>query len=238
MILSPEKDPLGQALKDYHTHGTAPDILVKSDLGDDDSYDIAYYFRSEAELPPWEKVALDHCKGRILDIGAGTGCHALILQERGMKVLAMDVSPGAVEVMQQRGVKDVRLGDVFSLSDEKFETLLMLMNGLGIVGDFAGLDYFLEFSRTLLNPGGQILVDSSDISYLLESDTYLIDSIPHEGKFGEVQFQMIYRDTSSDVFPWLYADFPTLRNYAQRHGYTCQVLAEGGHYEYVARISW
>jgi len=237
MILSPEKDPLGQAMKDYQAHGSAPDILVKSDLGEDDVYDIAYYFRSEAELPPWEQTALEHCKGRVLDIGAGSGCHALILQERNMNVLAVDVSPGAVEVMRKRGVEHVRLMDVYSVSGEKFDTLLMLMNGLGIVGDFEGLDDFLEFARTLLNPGGQILVDSSNISYLLESDSYLIDSIEHGGKLGEVQFQMIYRDISSDVFPWLYADYPTLRNYAQRHGYTCHLLAEGRHYEYVARIS-
>ncbi len=237
-MLPSDKDPLGKALWDYLTCGEAPDIVVKSDLGEDDYYDVPYYFRDESELPDWERTAMEHCKGRILDIGAGAGSHALILEQRGFDVLSIDISLSAVEVMKQRGVKNVKNIDVFDLEGETFDTLLMLMNGLGIVGDFEGLDRFLEYSKQLLRPQGQIIVDSSDISYLLEDDSYLLESLVHDHTLGEVQFQMIYKDICSDVFPWLYADFPTLRTYARKHGFTCELLAEGDHYEYVAKLEW
>ena len=237
-MLPPEKDPLGRALLDFQAGKPTPDIWVGSDLAEDDYYEVAYYFRAEAEMPTWEQNALAHCAGEVLDIGAGSGCHSLVLQDRGVTVTALDNSPGAIEVMKARGVQSVIESDIFSYQGKTYDTLLMLMNGLGIVGSFDGLREFLDQIPKWLRPGGQIILDSSDLAYLLEDNFVLEEMLNRENAFGEVLFQLCYKEICSDPFPWLYTDADTLASIAHSKGFSCEILAQGDHYEYVAKLMY
>ena len=198
-------------------------------------------------------------KGRILDVGAASGCHSLVLQERGLDVTAIDISPLSVETMKERGVKKVLEQDFFTLEGQameqrepssllewpsrdrvrrsQYDTILMLMNGIGIVGTLECMPEFFKQLDKILAPGGQVLCDSSDISYVFEDEEGMID-IPNEmDYYGEHSFQMQYKDTIGEPFDWLYIDEDTLKEKARRYGYTAEVMAEGEHYDYLARIT-
>jgi SAM-dependent methyltransferase len=183
-------------------------------------------------MPDLESMALDFCKGKVLDIGAGAGSHSLILQERGLKVVAIDVSEGALMVMKDRGVRDARLQDIFELNDEKFDTLLLLMNGIGLVQSINGLKQFLRHSKRLLNKGGQLLFDSSDVAYLFEEG---IPDLPNY--YGEIDCCYEYRRQKSDWFSWLYVDRFTLTNIALEQGYKTEVLFIDDSDQYLVRLT-
>lgn len=221
------------ALLDYQSGMKDGEILVFSDLAEDDIIPVPLLFRDWEQMPALEKMAIDHCKGRILDIGAGAGAHSKVLQLMGRELTSIDISPGAVEAMQAQKLKDVRHLDVFELRGEKFDTLLLLMNGIGIVEDLHGLERFLLHSRDLLESGGQILLDSSDLMYLYPSEDIAINQPDY---YGQVRFTMRYKSSSSDEFGWLYLDQDLLFGYAEACAYTCEILFEGKHYEYLARL--
>ena len=174
-LIDPKKDPMGAAILDYARTGKSARLRVLSSMFDEDEMPIETLFRSFDEMPIIEQEALRLARGKILDVGAGSGCHALALQDMGKEVCAVEISPLSVEAMQLRGVKDARLVNMFdSRFTDKFDTILMLMNGSGIVGRLENMPLFFERMREMLNPGGVILMDSSDLKYLYENDNYYI----------------------------------------------------------------
>lgn len=208
-------------------------VKVYSDIAVDDNIPVAYLFRSYSQMPAWEQKALDLCRGSVLDIGAGAGSHSLELQHRGLSVKGIDISPGAVEVMKIRGVEQAEHVSFWEYPQEKFDTLLLLMNGIGLVGNFKGLNAFFEQAKTMLKPGGQILLDSSDIKYLYND---LGISPPNDIYYGLIEYQMAFKRSISEKFSWLYLDFPRLMKHTKHFGLKCEILHEGPHYEYLARI--
>ncbi len=178
-----------------------------------------------------EQRALKLCRGRILDIGAGSGTHTLYLQQRKQDVTAIDISPGCVAAMQQQGVKQVRHQNLFDIKAQQFDTLLMLMNGLGICGSIEGLNLFFQFIPEILEPGGQVLADSTDLAHLYDVDH------PGDDYYGETCFIMSYQGIRSDPFDWLYIDFETLEYYAEFHGLPCEKLLGDKTGKFLARIT-
>jgi SAM-dependent methyltransferase len=231
-----DNDPLGQALLDYYNGDHSVEITVLSNLAEDDVLKVSYLFRSFSEMPEREIKALDLCRGKVLDVGAGAGAHALLLQERGLEVTAVDVSAGAVEVMKARGVRSVRKENVFGLEDGPFYTILMLMNGIGIVGDLLGLDRFLDHAKRLLSPQGQIILESSDILYLYEEEDGSVLLDLNAAYYGEVEYQMDYRGVKGMPFRWLFIDFGTLQDHAEIRGYSCELVTEDEQGHFLARL--
>ena len=231
-----KKDPIGRAIAEYWKTKTADRLRVFSPMFEEDEIPLTTLFRSYEDMPEIERKALDMAKGRILDVGAGAGCHSLVLQERGMDVTAIDISPLSVETMKEREVKKVIEQDFFTLEGQ-YDTILMLMNGIGIVGTLERMPEFFRQLDKILAPEGQLLCDSSDISYVFEDEEGLID-IPNEmDYYGEHSFRMQYKNTIGEPFDWLYIDEDTLKEKARRYGYTAEVMAEGEHYDYFARIT-
>ena len=234
-LLSPNKDPMGYAIADYHAKGKAGKLRVFSSQFEEDEIPVAQLFRSFDEMPELEQEALRLAEGKILDCGAGSGCHALALQDMGKDVEAIDISPRSVEVMQQRGVQHAYCINLF---DENFlnryDTILMLMNGSGIIGKLENMDTFFTKMKQLLNPGGCIYMDSSDLRYLFEDEdgSFLVDLAG--GYYGEIDFQMQYKQVKGEPFDWLYVDFQTLAYYATENGFKAELLKEGEHYDYLA----
>ncbi len=231
-----DQDPMGQAIADYHATGKASRLRVFSPMFDEDEIPVATLFRTRDEMPAIEQEALKVASGHILDVGAGAGCHTLALQAMEKRVTAIDISPLAVETMRQRGVKDVHEQDFFSL-DGQFDTILMLMNGIGIVGTISRLPAFFMQVDHLLAPGGQLLCDSSDICYIFEDEDGIIDLTGVEGYYGELSYQMQYKSIKGEPFPWLFIDAETLREQAAAHGFHCDILMRGPHYDYLARLT-
>ena len=234
-LLSPHKDPMGAAIADYFTKGRAAKLRVFSSQFDEDEIPAEQLFRTFDEMPVLEQEALRRATGKILDCGAGSGCHALALQDMGKQVEAIDISPLSVETMQKRGVRQaycVNLFDEHYL--QKFDTILMLMNGSGIIGKLENMGTFFTKMKQLLNPGGCIYMDSSDLRYLFEDEdgSFLVDLAA--GYYGEIDFRMQYKQVKGEPFDWLYVDFQTLSFYAAANGFKAELVKEGEHYDYLA----
>lgn len=227
---------MGLAIADFHATGKAARLRVFSPMFDEDEIPVAKLFRTFDEMPLIEQEALRQARGTILDVGAGAGCHSLALQAMGKQVSAIDISPLAVETMRQRGVNDVSEQDFFTL-DGQYDTILMLMNGIGIVGTVNRLSAFFMQVDHLLAPGGQLLCDSSDICYVFEDENGFIDLTGIDGYYGELTYQMQYKAVKGEPFPWLFIDPETLREQAEAHGFDCQVIVRGPHYDYLACLT-
>ena len=236
-VLSAGGDPMGAAIYDFHRNGSADVLKVYSSDFDDDEIPVSDLFREYEDMPYIERVALDLAAGRILDVGAGSGCHSLALAKAGKESVAIDISPLSVEVMRERGV-DARLVNLYDESfAEKFDTVLMLMNGTGIIGTLENMETFFTRIRQLLNPGGSVLIDSSDLRYLFEEEdgSLMIDLA--DDYYGLVDYQMQYKDVLGEPFDWLYVDFDTLAYYAEENGFMAEMVANGEHYDYLARLT-
>ena len=231
-----KRDPMGRAISDYFTTGKAAKLRVFSPMFEEDEIPVPTLFRTFEEMPETERKALDLAKGRTLDVGAGSGCHSLVLQQRGIDVTAIDISHLSVLTMQQRGVKKVLEHDFFTLTGQ-YDTILMLMNGIGIVGTLDRLPVFFQQLDKILAPGGQLLCDSSDISYVYENEEGVIEYPEDTAYYGELRYMMRYKDSIGEPFPWLYIDANTLRQKAEESGYSVEVIYEGEHYDYLARIT-
>ncbi|MFM7724822.1 MAG: class I SAM-dependent methyltransferase [Bacteroidota bacterium] len=219
----PTSDPIGKAILDFHRTRKPKDIIVSSDLTDDDIIPIEVLFRSYEEMPNLEKRALDLAQGKILDIGAGAGPHSTYLKSKGFYVKAIDSSPGAIEYLKNQGI-EAECRNILDLKDERYDTLLLLMNGIGIAGKKSTLVPFLKHLKTLLNPQGQILCDSSDVKFLYEEEDGSYWMELNSEYYGDFQFQMHYGKESSQVFPWLYVDYDTLHSAAVACGFLCRRL--------------
>lgn len=239
MKIYPESDPMGCAIVDYFEQRCEKSpLVVRSSLFEDDVMPVANLFRTESQMPELERRALSLCSGRVLDVGAGAGCHSLALQQRGLRVTAIDISELSVETMRRRGVEDVRCADFFADElTEHFHTVLLLMNGLGIAGELSRLPDLLLRAKSLLEPGGCILADSSDLRYVFEDeDGYFEYDSESDPYYGEVDFSMHYKGIDGRPFNWLYVDFATLSEVAARCGLKAECVQEGTHYDYLARL--
>lgn len=235
--LTEREDPMGAAIRDYFRQGKSAQLKVLSSLFDDDEMPVAHLFRSYHEMPPLEQRALKEVRGKVLDVGAGAGCHALALQERGFDVTAVDISPLSCETMKERGVANVACVNIFNQRfQERFDTLLLLMNGTGIAGKLSRLPQLLSRLKQLMNPGAQILIDSSDLRYIYEDENGVLDVDLDGAYYGEVDYQMTYRNIKGKRFDWLYADSVVLAECCRQCGLKCEILAQRNHYDYLARI--
>lgn len=225
-------DALGLAISDYYLQNPQGRLWIHNKYGPKEEMPIETYFREEGEIPPLEIVALKACNGKVLDVGAGAGSHALALQQMGHDVTAMDVSAGAVDVMRLRGVKQIMQADIFEYDKAQYDTILLLMNGIGLAGTIARLHTFLQLAKQLLLPGGQLIFDSSDIAYLYEGN------LPNNGQYyGEIVYEYRYKRKTSGWFSWLYIDKKTLASIAAKEGWEMEILFEDGFDQYLVRLT-
>ncbi|MBQ5895810.1 MAG: class I SAM-dependent methyltransferase [Bacteroidaceae bacterium] len=232
-----EKDPMGRAISDYFHTGKAGKLRVLSSMFYEDEIPVPTLFRTHDDMPIQERKAIELCRGRVLDVGAGSGCHSIILKERGMEVVAIDISELSIEVMKERGIDARNINFFDETFDEKFDTLLFAMNGIGIVGKVENLGDFFRSAKRLMAPGGQLLLDSSDIKYVFMDEDGGMDIDLAAGYYGEIDYKMRYKNITGEPFDWLYIDFDTLSMYAEEHGFNCEKCIDGEHYDYLARIT-
>ena len=221
--------PLGLGLRDYFEKGEASIVSVITIDGTVTPYPADLFFRTYEDFGIFDELACAHAYGRVLDVGAGAGCISLFLQDE----LGLEVT--AVEVMRQLGVRDARAGDFFALKGEKWDTLMLMMNGIGFVGNIEGLDRFLLHAKELMEPGGQILFDSSDLEL---ADLDGTDFRGEESKYyGEVWYQLEYKGLKGAPYYWLYVDAKTAMAHAEAAGFDFEVLEEAAEGYYLARLT-
>jgi SAM-dependent methyltransferase len=230
------KDLFGKAILDYQTQNTPEDLITETSISEPDEMSVAYLFRAFAEMPKLEQKALELCQGKVLDVGCGAGSHSLYLQEKGFDVTAIDISPSAIQACQLRGVKNTQVLNVLDLENQKFDTILLLMNGTGIFGTLKETSKYLQKLKTLLNPNGQILIDSSDIIYMFDQDSDGSYLVPADNYYGELTFTVSYKNQIENTFPWLYLDYNTLQNACNDNGLQSKMIQEGEHYDYLAKL--
>jgi len=233
------KDLFGKAIFDFYTNNSPEDIITETSISEEDEMSVEYLFRSYNEMPLIEQKALQLAKGKTLDVGCGAGSHALSLQnERNLDVTAIDISEKAIETCLLRGIKNAKVENILDFEGEKFDTILLLMNGTGIFGKLKDCNKYLGKLKSLLNPGGQILIDSSDIIYMFDEDEDGGKWIPSENDYyGELVFNLSYKNEKEQPFNWLYLDYNTLQNAAIANGLNCELILEGEHYDYLAKLS-
>ena len=243
------KDLFGKAILDFLTHNSPEDLITETTISTEDEMSVAYLFRSYDEMPKLEQKALQLAKGKVLDVGCGAGSHSLTLQnDRNLDVTSIDISANAIQACTLRGLKKAKIQDIMTLENETFDTILLLMNGAGMCGRLKNIPNFLLKLKALLNPGGQILLDSSDIIYMFDDDEAegkwsasanqpSASSPSKKAYYGEIVFNISYKGEKEIPFDWMFIDYNTLQNAAIANGLQCELLIEGEHYDYLARLS-
>ena len=230
-------DLFGQAIYDYY-HAKSQTFLTSTDISEEDELDLSYLFRTYNKMPKLEKKALKLCHGKILDVGAGAGCHVLYLQNQGFDVTAIDQSALAIEICEKQGVKKTLFSTLLDFnSDEKFDTILLLMNGTGIFQTLNQVEVYLEKLKSLLAPQGQILIDSSDIIYMFDKDEDGGVWLPaHKNYYGELDYTLHYNN-QTETFPWLYLDENLFYTFAKQSCLKFDIVQKGNHYDYLVKLS-
>ncbi|WP_282136637.1 class I SAM-dependent methyltransferase [Seonamhaeicola maritimus] len=230
------KDIFGKALLDYQNGNYTEDIITSTSISDEDILPLPYLFRSFSEMPKLEQKALQLAKGYVLDVGCGTGSHSLYLEKKGLNVKAIDISKGAIHVAKQRGFTNAEAIDILD-ETETFDTILLLMNGTGIFQELIQVSKYLKHLKSLLKPNGQILIDSSDIKYMYEDEDggFWVDT--NAEYYGELDYFISYKGEKETPLKWLYLDFKTLKLACETVGLHCELIKEGEHFDYLARLS-
>ena len=215
-------------------------VTVRNDFGQTEEIPASFFFRTEEAFEEWESVALRQCGPRVLDIGAGVGAHALVLQARGHEVTALDLIPEAVRIMRERGVEDAREGTLFELRPANiYDTVILLMNGSMIAETLAGLDRLLAAAATVLEPQGTLILDSTDlrdVGATAADDDEGLESEDDDPYIGELHYQLSVGEQVGDVFPQLFVDPDTLDRRVRLAGWDMEVIWSGPGGRYLARL--
>ncbi|WP_294273271.1 class I SAM-dependent methyltransferase [uncultured Chryseobacterium sp.] len=221
------KDLMGQAIHDYYHNNNPEDLQTETSISELDEMPVAYLFREFEEMNALEQKALNLCRGKVLDIGAGAGSHSLYLQnEKGLDVTALDISSKSIEICKARGLQQAVCGNMLQFPEQEFDTIVLLMNGTGIFQSLQVIDIYLKKLYSLLEKNGQILIDSTDIIYMFDADEDGGVYIPAEGYYGELDYIVHYKGQSEDPIKWLYLDFNTLKNAAEHNGFKIEKVMQ------------
>ena len=222
-----QQDPIGQAILDYATVCNHDNITLYFETLDKYQFPVKELFRAKKEMHAPELDALELCCGDVLDVGAGAGIHCLELQKKGLNVFAIEASLGATTHLKNMNIPAENILFENFKPNRKFDTILMLWNGIGIAGTLHQLKATLLHAKSLLNPGGQILCDSTDSRHIYESNALLLNL--NEEYYGNFRARCSYKKIVGDWFYWLFIDYDRLQSIATDIGYSCKQISEHEH---------
>ena len=229
-------DVFGSAILDYQQGNYTEDLVTSTSISEDDTLSLPYLFRAFSEMPSLEQTALKLSKGSVLDVGCGAGSHSLHLIANGLTVKSIDISEGAIKACNLRGLKNAHYLDVMK-ETASFDTLILLMNGSGIFQSLAHTPLVLNHLKTLLNPEGQILIDSSDIKYMYQDDDVGFWMDTNKDYYGELDYTVRYKGEEA-TFSWMYLDFENLKIACAQVGLECELVEEGPHFDFLAKLTF
>jgi SAM-dependent methyltransferase len=230
--------PHGLALLAYADGELNAELIMRRDDDLESHVPVSYFFRKPSEFSALERIALDHCSGRVLDVGAGSGVHTLVLQEQGFRVSAIDIDPNAVKVMTRRGVREARCTDVALYEVTDFDTVLLMGHGVGMAETLIDLDPRLASLRRFIAANGQVLLDSLDVRATSDPRHLAYQANNRlEGRYiGETRLQFEFRGSTGPYCGWLHVDAETLTEHADRLGWKCSILDQLESGDYLARL--
>jgi SAM-dependent methyltransferase len=224
-------DILGSAIESYFLRNDDTPVRVFINKNEEPKMYPSIFFRPYRNMLKYEKIALRECQGEILDLGCGAGCHSLYLQGKGQEVTAVEISKKSAKVAQARGVKKIINEDWRNLRLKNYDTVLVLMNGMGLAESPAELKVMFRKLKSFLSKSGSILIDSTDVTYA-KADWPMLDS----EYFGKVQFELKYRG-KTQCFPWLFVDFETAVKTANSVKLNVEVLERARNGHFLLRLS-
>ena len=220
---------------DYYLTKIPQNIYWETEISETDEMPIAYFFRNYDQMPKIEQTALGLVYGKTLDVGCGAGAHLAFLNAEGHQAIGVDVSEFAIKTCLARGFKNVKPVNLLNIS-EGFDTILLLMNGTGIFESIKKSTHYLGHLKKILNPHGQILIDSSDILYMYDKETDGSIRCP-KLYYGELTFRVRNELRDWQEFSWLYLDFDTLKQLSEIVGLKAKKIVTGKHHDYLAKLS-
>jgi 2-polyprenyl-3-methyl-5-hydroxy-6-metoxy-1,4-benzoquinol methylase len=230
-------DTYSQALKNYHDGKEPFNYEIVRDDGYSSIVPLSVFF-DDSGYSNIELLALDRCKGKILDVGAGAGRHSLELQRRKVNITAIDISHSAVDIMKNRGVEKIIHSDIMSLSNVKYDTLLMLMNGIGMVENPENLDKFLLKAKQLLSKNGVIIFDSVDV-LKTENPKHILyrEKNIKNGDFpGQQKLKINYAGAKGEWFYWLHLSFEEVSQVVKKYGFAIELVSMQENGQYIAEL--
>lgn len=230
-------NPFSAALLDYHNGDESAAFVMLRDDGFRQRVPVSVFFSKE-DFPPLEAHALELCQGHVLDIGAAAGRHSIHLIQKGFQVTSLDILPETEIILRKRGVTRIITSDILTFSGERFDTLLMLMNGIGMVGTLDGLDRFLDHAHEIISPCGRIICDSIDVSVTADPVHVACreQNIASGQTPGQQRFTMTYGDVTGYPFDWLHIDFPALSLHAGKAGWNAGLVDSEGNGHYLCQL--
>jgi SAM-dependent methyltransferase len=226
-------DALGTALLDHFERGDPALHVFERDDGYVDVASAAVYFGGIDAWSPTETRVVGAARGSVLDIGAGAGRATLHLQDRGLDVTALDVSPGAVEVCRRRGIRSTFLGTIADLAAgvrEPFETFVLFGNNLGLIGSPEAAPGWFGTLRRLARPGAVLLGTTRD-PYRTDDPAHLSyhERNRRRGRMaGQVTSRTRYRSLATSWFDLLWVSLDELRSIVEPLGWMIEDHAEDG----------
>lgn len=207
-MLTKQQDAYGRIVWDYLRGKKSAEIIERDDGYFDLSGGAPDYFADFKKWPRHQRAAMRFVQGRVLDIGCGAGRCCLYLQKHGQKVVGIDVSPLAIDVCRQRGVKDVHVLPITQVSRAlgEFDTILMMGNNFGLFGSRLRARWLLRRLRGLTSPRARIVAESMDVYQTKNPDHLRYHRLNHQrGRMGgQVRLRVRYHQFCTPWFDYLF----------------------------------
>lgn len=218
--------------------GAAVEIIERED-GHISAGDASRYFTPAEELSALDRTALEAARGRVLDVGAGAGRHALALRARGVDVTGIDPSPGAVEVARQRGVR-AETGSIARppAGIGAFDSLLLLGNNLGLLQGEQAAPRVLEQLAALARPGALLIGTGMDPATSDPEHTAYHDHNRARGRLpGQIRMRVRSGTLATGWFDYLLVGPDGLERLVHRSPWRLESVREQGrNYSAVLRL--
>jgi SAM-dependent methyltransferase len=209
-----DPDVYGAELADLLSGGQAMEIVERDDgflMVSDGRYQIAPFRRWDDRL---ERRSMRFVRGRVLDVGCGAGRVCLHLQGRGLDVVGIDSSPGAVACSRRRGVHDVRLMELGAVDASlgRFDTIVFLGQNFGMLGSIARGRRLLRRLHAISTERGRIVAEMYDPH---RSDhpaerRYRQRNVERGRMAGQLRIRLRYRHMATAWQDWLQLSIPEL----------------------------
>jgi SAM-dependent methyltransferase len=236
-----DRDAYGHQIYDYHMGIKSIEIIERDDgLVDYTDSLPGAYFSDYPDWPEYEREGMKYVEGRVLDIGCGAGRHCLYLQEQGHEVVGIDLSPLAVEVCRERGVRDARLLNITQIDSRlgTFDTILMMGNNFGLVGNIRRARWLLRKFKAITTPDARILGTSRD-PYKTTTEHHLDYHRLNRGRgrmAGQARLRVRYKKFSSKWFDYLLVSQDEMMRISEGTGWHVECFIDSTESTYIGII--
>jgi len=209
---------IAQAINDHLLNLEEKQIQVWLNQKKEEDYMASYFLRSREDMPKHEVLALSLAVGEILDIGAGAGAHTVELCNANKNVTALELNHDLAEIIKNRCDAKVLAEDIFKWKAKvKYDTILLLMNGLGIAQTKEKVPELLEKVKHLLAIHGKAYVELTDYNFSTEYDHEITAE-------NEVTFRLKYGSRFSEEMSWIYPSLTEVENHCHALSLRIKIL--------------